>query len=138
MEATMASKKQEQSLAGQHSLRNGSAGVPRVPSVAASPTGAASTATTAEPGDAVDGAARETVPSERAEAVVVRVPMVPLPTPCNVVRAFHVRCNRAQAEKLRALRDALWDQDARLVDGKPINSAARAVQWLLEQVKPIE
>ena len=137
MEATMGSKKQEQSLARLDSVRDGGTGLPRVPSVAPSTAGATNTEATSQ-GDTATDTIRATVLGDGAKVAVLRVSLAPLPKTCNTVRGFHVRCNRQQAATLRSLRDWLWDNDKKLNDGKPVNSPARAVQWMLENLEAVQ
>jgi hypothetical protein len=132
MEATMGSKKQEQSLVGQHGVRDGGTGLPRVPSVATSPAGATSTAKATEPRDADQESVRQAVFGNRTK--VVTLPMSDAELGGHFTRLVQVRLTRAQGIALKRLRLGLENAGAQLEDGSEVADNSKAIRWLLEQV----
>lgn len=55
-----------------------------------------------------------------------------------VARRLDLHLPHSHAQKLRDLFDGLYEQEAKLKDGKPVNGAQRAALWLLENLNEPE
>jgi hypothetical protein len=131
MEATMGSKKQEQSLAGLDSVRDGGTGLPRVPSLATSSAGA-TTAKAAEPRDADQESVRQAVFGNRTK--MITLPMAEAELSGHFTRLVQVRLTRAQGIALKRLRLGLENAGATLDNGSEVADNSKVIRWLLEQV----
>jgi multidrug resistance efflux pump len=53
-------------------------------------------------------------------------------------RRIDLHLPQSHAQKLRDLFDGLYEKEAKLKDGKPVNGTQRAMLWLLENLKEAE
>lgn len=135
MEATMGSKKQEQSLARLDSVRDGGTGLPRVPSVAPSTAGATTTEATSQ-GDTATDTIRATVLGNRTK--MIALPMADTELGGHFTRVVQVRLTRAQGIALKRLRLGLENAGATLDNGSEVADNSKVIRWLLEQVEKAE